>query len=99
MTSLQEYDLESKPSHTIKGHGLCKLATEAANHQDTNSNRLAQEIKGWEHEIEMYHNELFSSHDSSSRYANLKQYLIRGYLLEALSAKQRRDIRLKVASY
>ena len=28
MTGLQEYDIEIKPVHTIKGHGLCKLAAE-----------------------------------------------------------------------
>jgi len=54
MTSLQEYDLEFKPSHTVKGHGLCKLTAEAADHQNMESDRLILETEGWEHEIEMY---------------------------------------------
>jgi len=29
MTSLQEYDLEYKLSHTVNGHGLYKLAAKA----------------------------------------------------------------------
>jgi hypothetical protein len=27
MTTLQEYDLEIKPTNIVKGKGLCKLAT------------------------------------------------------------------------
>ena len=30
MASLQEYDLEIKPSQDIRGLGLCKLAAESA---------------------------------------------------------------------
>ena len=30
MTSLQEYDMEIKPSLMVQGKGLCKLATESA---------------------------------------------------------------------
>ena len=29
MTCLQEYDLEFKPAHTVKGQGLCRMAVEA----------------------------------------------------------------------
>lgn len=34
MTGLQEYDLEIKLVHTIKGHGLCRLAIEAINKKE-----------------------------------------------------------------
>lgn len=47
----------------------------------------------------MYHNNLLGSHDSSSWYADLKQYLVQGSLPEAMSAKQRRSMKHKVASY
>ena len=30
MATLQEYDLEIKPSHVVRGLGLCKLAAESA---------------------------------------------------------------------
>jgi len=31
MAGLQEYDLEFKLVHTVKGHGLCQLEVEAMN--------------------------------------------------------------------
>jgi len=56
MTSLQEYDLEFKPSHTVKGHKTCKLTAEASDHQNTKPDQPTQETEGWEHEIKMYQN-------------------------------------------
>lgn len=47
MTILQEYDLEFKLVHIIKGHGLCQLAAEVTSSPGYNSS-------GWEYEIEMY---------------------------------------------
>lgn len=99
MTSLQEYDLEFKPSHIVKGHRLCKLTTEATNHQNTELDRLTQEMEGWEHEIKMCQNEILGSHDTSSCYSYVKKYLVKGSLPEAMSARQKRVVRLKVASY
>jgi len=49
MRGFQEYDLEIKLVHMIKGHGLCRLATEAM-HAPKNE----EELTGWEQEIEMY---------------------------------------------
>jgi hypothetical protein len=40
MTTLQEYDLEFKPTNIVKDQGLCKLATEITNYKD-------QEENGW----------------------------------------------------
>ena len=34
MTSLQEYDLEIKPTKLVKGQGLCKLATKTLDLHD-----------------------------------------------------------------
>lgn len=47
MTRLQEYDIGIKPVHTIKGHGIC---------------RLAEELVGWEQEIDMYNVEWAPPH-------------------------------------
>lgn len=47
MTFPQEYDLKLKPVHTIKGHGLCKLAFEA-------KGAPKKDLSGWGKEIEMY---------------------------------------------
>jgi len=34
MTCLEEYDIEIKPIHMIKGHGICRLAAEAIHASD-----------------------------------------------------------------
>jgi len=49
MTGMQEYDIEIKPVHTIKGHGLCRLATEAVHTLESE-----EELASWENEVEMY---------------------------------------------
>lgn len=58
MTCLQKYDLEFKLVHTIKGHGLCKLATEERYAPEQGLSELEQEI-------EMYNIEYV--HQSTSR--------------------------------
>lgn len=49
MTCLQEYYLEIKLVHMIKGHGLCRLAAEAIH-----ASKSEEELTGWEQEFEMY---------------------------------------------
>ena len=49
MTGLQEYDLEIKLVHTIKGYGICRLVAEVVH---TLENK--EEIVSWEQDIEMY---------------------------------------------
>jgi len=49
MTGLQEYDLDIKLVHTVKGHGLCRLAAEVVHAQEEE-----EDLVGWEQEIEMY---------------------------------------------
>lgn len=44
---LQEYDLEFKLVHTIKGHSLCWLAAEVVDEKK-------EDPSGWEQKIEMY---------------------------------------------
>jgi len=48
MTGLQEYDVNIKPFHTIKGHGLCKLVAEVQHAQEEE-----EELVTWEQEIAM----------------------------------------------
>jgi len=42
ITGLQEYDLDIKPVHTIKGHGLYRLLPEAVHAQEEK-----EELIGW----------------------------------------------------
>jgi len=49
MSKLQEYDLEIKPVHTIKGHGICRLVTKSINIKEEE-----EDISEWEQEIDMY---------------------------------------------
>ena len=44
MTTLQEYDLEFKPTTIIKGQGLCNLMVEGWNNEDDD----------WENELELH---------------------------------------------
>lgn len=48
MTRLQEYDIDVKPVHTIKGHGISKLVEKAVHAQEEE-----EELAGWQQEIEM----------------------------------------------
>ena len=43
LTSLQEYDLEIKPTKLVKGQGLCKIIYEELDPQE-------KEEQGWENE-------------------------------------------------
>jgi len=93
MTYLQEYDTEFKPIHTIKGHGLCKLVTEASDARE-------QDLLGWEKEIEMYNiDHVPQSTSIAPCYVDLRQFLDHGTLLSHLSNKQKREIYLKYLSY
>lgn len=47
MTRLKEYDIEFKPSHVMKGHGLCQTIVQEKNASKDGSSR-------WEQEIEMH---------------------------------------------
>ena len=44
MTTLQEYDLEIKPSMIVKGQGLCKLDTKATHLPNNNSEDVIDEV-------------------------------------------------------
>ena len=44
VTTLQEYDLEFKPTSIVKGKGLCKIMTESKDDEE----------KNWENEAELH---------------------------------------------
>ena len=44
MTSLQEYDLEIKPSTIVKGQGLCKLVVEVVHLPNDNAEAVIHEV-------------------------------------------------------
>ena len=46
LTTLQEYDLEIKPTKLLKGQGLCKLVVEAHDMQ-------TEEEEGWDNEVDL----------------------------------------------
>lgn len=71
MTGLQEYDLEIKPVHKIKGHGLCRLVAKAVHALENE-----EELAGWEQEIEMYDIRWATpTKNGTSWYAYIRQYL------------------------
>jgi len=72
MTYLEEYDLEFKPIHTIKGQGICRLAIEG---RDTPK----QDLSGWEQEIEMYNiDHTPQSTSTAPWYTYLRKFLEHG---------------------
>jgi len=74
MVDLQEYDLEIKPLHAIKGHGLYILAAEVV-HTVENE----EELTSWEQEIEMYDIRRATPIENvTSWYTNVCQYLEHG---------------------
>ena len=79
VTTLQEYDLEFKPTSIVKGQGLCKLMTEGQNSEENS----------WDNEAELHMVDvcsLFTAPDSW--YRDLVHYLQDGYLPEHQSAKK-----------
>ena len=72
LTTLEEYDLEIKPSKLVKGQGLCKLVVEAQDPQ------IEQE-EGWDNEVDLLQNEvLYMPASTNSWYIDMKYYLTHG---------------------
>jgi len=95
MTSLLEYDLEIKPVHMIKGHGLCRLVVELV-HASENKEYLT----GWEHEIEMYDiRQATPTEDETSWHTDARQYLEHNTIPSHFSIRQKRPLRLKALAY
>lgn len=80
-TSLQEYDLEFKPFHTINGHGLCWLSVEVVKAAEDDPSR-------WEQEIDIYNvNRATPTTISDTWYANMCQYLEHGTFTSHISTQ------------
>jgi hypothetical protein len=76
----------------VKGHGLCKLTTEA---QDP-----ANEYSGWENEMALWCGEAsYISLGPESWYENLTYLLHHGTCPENLNPRERRALRLNSAQY
>lgn len=69
MTCLQEYDIEFKRVHTVKGHGLCRLAAEVMDSPE-------EYTSGWEEEIKIYNvQQVPPTNATTSCYSDTQQYL------------------------
>jgi len=87
VTSLQEYNIEIKPSKIVIGQGFFKILTGESNipaEGDTGNN---------EHIFEV------SVIDAKSQYVDLIFYLKNGYAPPKLNYKRKRDLRLKSSHY
>ena len=72
LTTLQEYDLEIKPTKLVKGQGLCKLMVESFDLQK-------EEEERWDNEVDMLQREvLYMPTSTNSWYNDLKYYLTHG---------------------
>ena len=83
LTSLQEYDLEIKPTKLVKGQGVCKLVEEALDLQ-------TKEEKGWNNEVDLIKSEvLYMPASTNSWYNDLKYYLTHGRIPNHLDARKK----------
>ena len=72
LTTLQQYNLEIKPSKLVKGQGLCKLVAEALDLQ-------MEEEEGWDNEVYLLQSEvLYMPASTNSWYNDIKYYLTHG---------------------
>jgi hypothetical protein len=93
MTTLQEYDLEFKPTNIVKGQGLCKLVTRITDVEN-------QEEDSWQEEPTLYTQQVpYIPVVEDSYYNDLKYYLQHGTTPEHLNAKKKRVLRLKSLQY
>lgn len=95
ITTIQEYDVEIKPTNLVRGQGLCKLVAK--------SQKALHGIppkSGWENEIEMFSNEMLPfSDEHNSWYNDLKIFLHHGTCPNHLSYKAKRALKLKSSQY
>ena len=92
MASLQEYDLEIKPSQVVRGLGLCKLLAESA-HLPTDENGIPLDDSLLQKEV------CLIPDPASSWYTDVWTYLETGNAPDHLDPKKKRVVRLKSAPY
>ena len=87
VTSLQEYDVEIRPSKIVRGQGFCRMLIGASHlslEEDLGNNVQISEV---------------SLNDAQSQYTDLIFYLNNGYAPIKLSYKTKRALRLKTNQY
>ena len=92
MTTLQEYDLEIKPTNIVIGQGLCQL-TAQSNNPENQQNAWEQEeaiLTGFVNALEI---------TAFEWYDHIKFFLHNGFSPETLDPKKRRALRMKSAPY
>ena len=87
MTTLQEYDLEIKPSKIVQGQGLCQMDVE----------EVSEEV--WEGETIVEPESIQFNDISKSWYIDMKHYLSIGNMPEDFDVRKWRALRLKSARY
>ena len=92
MTTLQEYDLEIKPTKIVKGQGLCLLAAQ--------SNDPEQEQLQWNREEGTSEDTVnVISAPSSKWYDDIRFFLTHRFSPKNLDFKKSRDLKLRVSPY
>jgi hypothetical protein len=89
MTTLQEYDLEIKPTKIVRGQGLCKLVVDSENSQ-------VSDQEGWENELEVSNEVLYIPTPTFSWYNDIKYYLTHGSSPESLEPKKEKRFKVKI---
>jgi hypothetical protein len=92
ITSLQEYDLEIKPTKIVKGKGLCKLAAEST-HDKERKDELYQDQNLFEREV------CYIPINSDQWYYEMKYYLTHGTTPHYMEPKKKRYLILKSTQY
>lgn len=103
--TLEEYDIEIKPTKIFRGKGLCELAIEIMDNKDKCQDEEEEEyIKvhemeyhiielnkyEWESEAQLYGREILQiSTSTDTWYYGLKYYLSQGECLENMDSKRR----------
>jgi hypothetical protein len=92
MTTLQEYNLEIKPTKIVRGQGLCKLAANLEGAQVSSQ-------EGWENELEVSNEVQYVLAPTFSWYNDIKYYLNHCIAPQYLEPNKKKALRLKSIKY
>jgi len=87
VTTLQEYDIEIRPTKIVKGQGLCRMLAGACN---------LLELQDSGDDIQIF---VVSLNNIESKYVDIIFYLKNGYAPMQLSYKRKRASRIKYKQY
>jgi hypothetical protein len=91
MTFIQEFDLEIKPSHIVKGQGLCRLVVES---QDV----VLKEKKDGKMSSLICSMITFIPPPHGSWYSRYDLFLHHGVCPNHMTSRERRDVKVKIFS-